>query len=264
MTTNLGSADYRGELGDGLVARWSTAADAQPFADMMAMVFRDKAEDPPNIRTGLWILDNASGRSPLQTVGDLALVEDTKTGALVAGAALMRQRWEYAGIPFGVGRPEPVGTHPEYRNRGLVRQLFAMMHARSEGRGDLAQAISGIPYFYRQFGYEFALDLSGSQSMPFSGIAKLKDGEVEPYRLRLAEQDELMQIALIHERERSRTHDGRPMLVTAPIDLSYWRWVTGGMNPEARSGWNTFAILDTDDRLVGYTMTSRQRWGDAF
>jgi hypothetical protein len=34
---------------------------------------------------------------------------------------LISQIWAYEGIPFGVGRPELVGTLPEYRNRGLVR-----------------------------------------------------------------------------------------------------------------------------------------------
>ncbi len=32
------------------------------------------------------------------------------------------------GFPFGVGRPELVGTLPEYRNRGLVRAQFEEVH----------------------------------------------------------------------------------------------------------------------------------------
>ena len=54
-----------------------------------------------------------------------------------------------------------VATRPAYRKRGLVRAVFEMAHARSAAKGELVQVITGIPYFYRQFGYEYALDLEG-------------------------------------------------------------------------------------------------------
>ena len=41
-------------------------------------------------------------------------------------------------------------------DRGLIRMLFEMIHARSQAEGDLVQAITGVAYFYRQFGYEYA------------------------------------------------------------------------------------------------------------
>ncbi len=59
-----------------------------------------------------------------------------------------------------------VATDARYRNRGLVRALFEMIHARSSAEGHLVQAITGIPYFYRQFGYEYVLDLDGSRILP--------------------------------------------------------------------------------------------------
>ena len=62
-------------------------------------------------------------------------------------------------FPFGCGRIEQVGTDPLYRRRGLIRKQMDVIHALSDSKGELVQAITGIPWYYRQFGYEFALDL---------------------------------------------------------------------------------------------------------
>ena len=71
---------------------------------------------------------------------------------------LISQTWTYDGIAFGVGRPELVGTAPAYRRRGLVRTQFEVLHQRSAERHERLQAITGIPWYYRQFGYEMALN----------------------------------------------------------------------------------------------------------
>src|SRR5260370_563284 len=88
-----------------------------------------------------------------------ALVEDTRNGAIVSSINLINQTWSYEGIPFKVGRPELVGTLPDYRQRGLIRKQFEVLHAWSAERGQKLQAITGIPFYYRQFGYEFAVSM---------------------------------------------------------------------------------------------------------
>lgn len=52
---------------------------------------------------------------------------------------------------------------PEYRRRGLVRAQFDVIHQWSAARGQLVQVISGIPFYYCQFGYEMGLALSGGR-----------------------------------------------------------------------------------------------------
>ena len=47
-----------------------------------------------------------------------------------------------------------MATEPSYRRRSLIRALFEMIHARGADKGHLLSTITGIPYFYRQFGYE--------------------------------------------------------------------------------------------------------------
>ena len=56
---------------------------------------------------------------------------------------------------------EFVATDEEYEGRGLVRRQFEYHHADVARRGELFQMIVGIPYFYRQFGYEYALPVPG-------------------------------------------------------------------------------------------------------
>ncbi len=53
----------------------------------------------------------------------------------------------YEDIPFTLGRAVIVATEGAYRNRGLQRAIFGLIHARSAARGHLAQGITGIPYY---------------------------------------------------------------------------------------------------------------------
>jgi predicted N-acetyltransferase YhbS len=52
---------------------------------------------------------------------------------------------------------EFVATAQEYEGRGLVRKQLDLAHRISAERGDLIIWMVGIPYFYRQFGYEYAV-----------------------------------------------------------------------------------------------------------
>jgi hypothetical protein len=259
MQTQLSHPAYRRDLGGGLVLRWSTAADVEGIGQLYSFVFRNKLEDPPNQHMHVWTQDLMGGRHPLIGAGDFALVENTDGGAIVAATCLIRQTWEYDGIAFPVGRPEIVATMPDFRNRGLIRAIFELIHARSAAEGQLAQGITGIPYYYRQFSYEFALDLGGRRSVYLAAIHKLKPGDPEPYTLREATPDDLPQVMALYDRERARGP------ISAQIDADYWRWVMEDQNPASGEGWRTWLIVGaTGDSAapVGYLLTNRRLWSD--
>ncbi len=257
-TSSFHSPTYRRDLGAGLVLRWSTVADVERITDLYSHVFRENAEEPLNRRIVAWTRDMMSGRHPLLGPGDFALVEDTERGAVVAATCLMETTWQYGEIPFSVGRPEIVATHPDYRNRGLIRAIFELIHARSTARGHLVQGITGIYYYYRQFGYEYALDLGGSRSMYFASIPKLKEGQPEPYTLRDATANDLPLVASLYDHERA----DRP--VSTHIDAAYWRYVLEDVDPEAGEGWHTKIIQDAAGQAVGYVLTTPVRYSEAF
>jgi len=89
--------------------------------------------------------------------------------------------------------------------RGLVRTQFKVLHAKSEAMGHLVQSITGIPWYYRQFGYEYALDLDGGPLTCATSIPALKEGETEPHRLRPMTQDDLPLVKTLYKRDSARS-----------------------------------------------------------
>src|SRR5258708_14820078 len=217
MQTTLGTS-YRRDLGDGLVLRWSTAQDTERIATLLSMVYRDKADEPPNTNAMRTIRGLMNGDHPLMGPNDYGLIEDTsKEGnPVVACTCLWKHTWTYEGIPFRVGRPEMVATDPAYRNRGLIRALFEMVHERSEAEGDLVQAITRIAYFYRQFGYEYALELEDRRATLISLIPKAREGESEPFTLREATVEDIPEIAALYNRRRASS------IVSESISRKQW------------------------------------------
>ncbi len=179
------------DLGRGLTLRRSTPADADALAEFNKVIQRDSGVVEPDEQVAVWTRDLLRGDHPTFGTDDFTIVEDAATGRIVSSANLISQTWTYAGIPFRVGRPELVGTAPEYRKRGLIRAQFDVLHAWSAERGQMVQAITGIPFYYRQFGYEMAMMLFGGRAGNAAEKPKLKDGESEPFRLRLPVEGDL-------------------------------------------------------------------------
>ena len=152
-------------------------ADTDALAAFNAR-FHEEVSVGPNVR------DLMSGDHPTCKASDFTVVEDTQTGKIVSSLCLISQTWIYSGIPFKLGQPEFVATEPEYRRRGLVRKQLEVIHALSETREELMQGITGIPWYYRLFGYEMALDMEAGQVIDGIHIPTLKKGETETCRLR--------------------------------------------------------------------------------
>src|SRR5262247_3195221 len=151
------------DLGDGLILRCATPDDAEALATFNAHIFRTTGSEQPNMGIAAWTQDLLSGDHPACGADDFTIVEEVSTGAIISSLVLISQTWTYEGIAFGVGRPEIVGTSPAYRRRGLVRTQFEVLHQRSAARHERMQAITGIPWYYRQFAYEMALNLGGGR-----------------------------------------------------------------------------------------------------
>jgi hypothetical protein len=194
------------------------------------------------------------GDHPTFDVGDFTLVEDTRSSALVSCLCLISQTWTYGGIPFGVGRPELVGTHPNYRGRGLVRAQFDVIHRWSAERGQQVQAITGIPYFYRQFGYEMALTLGGSRHGYKPQVPKLKDGQEEPYRLRPASEADLPFISQVYDSGTARYP------VACRWGETLWRYELTGKSEKNDTRRSLSLIETAAGEPVGYLAHSTHLW----
>lgn len=244
----LSDPAYRRSLGDDLILRWSTAQDVEGIAMLYQGVFRDGPDAPLNQHVAIWTRDMMSGRHPLIGPTDFALVEHVGQGTIVAATCLLSMTWTYGGIALPMGRPEVVATLADYRNRGLIRAIFTLIHARSAARGHLVQGITGIPYFYRQFGYEYALDLDTTRSLPLSAIPPLAEGHADPFHLRAATPTDIPALLDLYNRDRAFT------LTSTEIDATYWQWLLEGITPERAGKWRISMIVDETGRTRGYAI----------
>lgn len=206
------------DLGDGLILRRSTAADAEKIADFNAHIHSDDGWDQPDDRIAWWTRDLLAQPHPTFGAGDFLLVEEQATGRLVSSLNHISQTWTYDGIPFKVGRPELVGTLPEYRHKRLVGLQFDEIHRWSAERGELVQVITGIPYYYKRFDYEMGLELGGGRVGFAPLVPALKEGESEPFTFRPATVADIPFLSLVY------AHAGTRQLVRSVRDEAMWRY----------------------------------------
>jgi hypothetical protein len=219
MSTSMSVADsLPRDLGNGLLLRLSTHADGEALAEFNRWVHRDAGVVEPDEPVGEWTRELLSGQHPTFGEHDFTIVAERETGRIVSTLNLISQTWTYGGIPFGVGRVEAVGTAPEYRRRGLIRLQFDVVHRLSAERGEQVQAITGIPYYYRQFGYEMAMNLGGGREGYPSALPALKEGQTESFVLRPVVESDLDFVLELDRLTAQRS------LVHAPRDARLWRF----------------------------------------
>jgi len=242
------------DLGDGLILRRATVADAEALATFNAEMHRDREAKEPDETIAVWTRDLMQRPHPTFDVGDFTMVEDRRTGAIVSSLNLISQTWSYGGIEFGVGLPELVGTHPDYRRRGLVRAQFEVIHQWSAERGQMMRVIAGIPYFYRQFGYEMALEMGGGRTGYKPNVPKLKKGEAEPYRVRPATEADLPFIAGVCKQAARR------YLVACVRDEALWRYELSGRS-EKNTNRRELSVVETaKGEAVGFLVHQPRLW----
>ncbi|HEY3290251.1 MAG TPA: GNAT family N-acetyltransferase [Anaerolineae bacterium] len=247
------SHDTLCDLDHGLILRRGRPEDAAELAAFNGYIFRNRETQEPAERMNMWTTDLMTNH-PTVTPGDFTIVEDTLTRKIVSSFVWLSQKWSYGGIEFGVGRPEMVGTHPDYRGRGLVRAQFEAAHAYSAQRGELMQAITGIPYFYRQFGYEMTMQLGGRQAGYHPQVPKLKPDQAEPYRLRRATQEDVPFLMDLYHRRAQR------YLVDCVREDSSWRYELNRKNLKNVTRME-FRIIETlNDVPVGMLAHSSSLW----
>jgi hypothetical protein len=234
------------DLGNGLVLRRSSKADGERLAEFNARIHGD--DDADRYRVGVWTKDMLSGSHPTMHDDEFTIVEEKKTGKIVSSMNLIPQTWSYQGIPFPVGRPEAVGTDPEFRNRGLVRSQFECIHEWSKQRGDLLQGITGIPYYYRLFGYEMAVELDASYIGYEPQVPKLREGEEEKFLFREASEKDIP--FLLHLDEKAT----KTMLLRCLRDENAWRYEIRGRSPNNCTRRQIIMIQDREGRQLGAIM----------
>jgi hypothetical protein len=232
------------DIGNGLILRSATEADAEELAEFNAMV-HGSPPDVPDTQAAIWTRDLLRGDHPTSPVSDHVVVREGATGKIVSSCLMISQTWTLGGIPIGVGRPELVGTHPAYRGRGLIGAQFEVVHRRCVERGHLMQGLTGIPNFYRRFGYEPALIVPPPRIGFPTSIDELPTGREEPFRFRRATVADVAFISEMYARSARRS------LVAAVRDETIWRYELSGRHPGSDYVHDLVVIEMPDSRPVG-------------
>ncbi|KAF9976172.1 hypothetical protein BGZ73_009026 [Actinomortierella ambigua] len=231
------------DIGDGLKMRWSTKADGENIGRLLGEAFRfipmrpvyeDHEVPPPNRYAAQVGPRSVSGQSAVMSEYDYAVVENTRAkieegeNPLVACVSLHKMPGYYGKVKLQYGKPEVVGTHPAFRNRGLIRRLFMeMINPATDARGDLIQVFPGIDYFYRQFQYEYGITNEPTRKMTDleKNLPKLAEGESEPIQLREIDLTKDLPY-LLKMSAPEKVHRGKSDLGNV-YDEDYWHFTVG-------------------------------------
>ncbi len=155
---------------------------------------------------------------------------------VVSTATLLEETLRVGTVTLPVGQVDLVATDTAYEGRGLVRALMGWAHERSAARGHVLQVMLGIPYFYRLFGYEYAMDLPRARRVDTTGLTVA--GELRP-----AEARDVPALAALQARAQAG-YD-----VAMPHPPARWRWL---LEQEA----STTLVLERAGEVVASARTT--------
>jgi predicted N-acetyltransferase YhbS len=184
-----------------LVLRTARASDRDQIAELLTA--RGEAADA--VDHGLVVDDPDAGWECCAVVVD--------GGTVVATATLLDETLHLDGVPIPAGQVELVATARDYEGRGLARALMGWAHERSAHRGHLVQVMIGIPYFYRRFGYQYAVPMP--QARPLRTVPPTP----EEYLVRPAGADDIPAMAAL-QTTAQRSYD-----LSMPHSPACWRWL---------------------------------------
>jgi predicted acetyltransferase len=142
------------------VQHLETNDDVEQFLELMRKVFGQEGVDV--------FVKKLIDYHPTMTLNDFFVVKHHEK--IVTGLNLIPLEWSIGGVPLKVAEMGCVATLREYRHHGLQKKLVKEFDRQVvEQEYDLC-AIEGIPYFYRQFGYEYALPLDEQTRIRFEQI----------------------------------------------------------------------------------------------
>jgi hypothetical protein len=158
---------------------------------------------------------------PAVSRGDFLAIADAASGEQVSSSCLIPWPMRCAGVELSCLQVEMILTHPSYRKRGLVRAQFRKLHELADRRQADVVIIWGIPYYYRQFGYGYALDGSAFQSLPAYRIEDGRTATEAGYRLRPGRPEDIPALSALYEKSMAGldVHLARP--------AGYWKYLLG-------------------------------------
>ncbi len=240
------TSTYRRTLEGGLILRTVEGVqDVERLAAFNGLIHgRGVAE-----MTGSLIVDHPSTRPE-----HWLFVEEPSSRTILAALCLLPWTLHYEDVPLRAGEMGIVGTLEAYRRRGLIRainQRFSeLLH---EGGYDLSH-IQGIPYFYRQFGYEYAMPLEAHWRVELDTIAETEPTERHQYQVSPATFNDIPVLSRLYD-ENAATLD-----IRTARDVDVWRYLLGP-STQTETAADTYLVLAPDSTAVGYFRVAHHGFG---
>lgn len=240
----------------GCTVRWATPADTPGIEDFYGTVFAE-ASGAYNHQLVGYLRGLLGGTHPHGRAADVAIAVHPD-GSVVAAAVLLRMPMTYGGIALQVGRPDLIGCREAFRGQGIVAALLTLIHARSAAHGDLAQFISGIPYYYRRYGYEYAVALGGSRIYPLDGIRVDTPQADDSLQFRPATPADIPALCALAAAHTTRGTAATPILAQSQLTEAYWAYL---LSPAAaQETWFPWMVCDQSGAVVGSIGIGRFRY----
>lgn len=234
-------------LRDGLILRSISeghASDRDNLPQFYVDTFSDAYEQDESF-LGPWTQSLLAPDHPCTTDDDVWVVVDpAQDDRIVSALLLIPQTWRYEEVRLGVGRVEIVATNKDYRQRGLVRALFDVAHARSDELGHTIQSVTGIEHYYRRYGYTLAVDLGGRAALPLAAIKPIADGQTPRYTLRPATEADIPDLIAWDD------HAARDALLSTVRGEAEWRYELIGRTQPGHI-WKLHVLIIQDAVGVG-------------
>ena len=214
------------DLGNGLIMRpVRDLRDAQRYSALSASI-NGQLEDE--------MCTQLLQHHPCTTYDDYVLVEDTNADRLASTTCLIPWQMSLCGIPLRAAMLELVVTHPDYRRRGLVRAQIDHFHRRVCAQQFDVSIIQGIAYYYRQFGYAYALDHRPFDRLPGINIAP---GKSTSYHARITTPADIPALTALYQcaLQAQDIHVSR--------DDAYWRFLLA-------APYYTVRVIEHDERNI--------------
>ncbi len=147
-------------------------------------------------------------------------------------------------VNLPVGELGIAGTREDYRGRGINRHMMGAFWQRFAERGCLLSIIQGIPYFYRQYGYEYAL-------LPLEGGWRLQPDQVpapisEGYSFRPASPDDALLLAALYQSQASCLD------ISARRNADIWRYLLSDLRKPDAMEHETLMVISPEGETAGY------------
>ncbi len=235
---------YRRELDDGLVLRTlASVEDIERLAEFHA------GNHGPGVGP---FVRNLLYNRPHMTPDDQVLVE-TARGEVISALCLIPWKWNMDGALLDVGELGVVATDEAYRRRGLIREQMVYFMDRLNTQGYVLSHIQGIPHYYRQFGYDYALPLDGGYLLELRNIIEADQGDLAIRRASASDINALMNLY---------AESVQSLNISTIRDKDIWRYLLSSDNDADDMVHDTWICESNDGAALGYMRIPHHHFGE--